>query len=394
MVMLRRILMPLAICLISLSAYLGGSAIANPAPTGDESVLVYAGTYTGAKSKGIYLFRLEMESGKLSPLGVAAETVSPSFLAIHPNRKLLYSVGEIGEFGGKKTGAVVAFAIDATSGKLTKLNEQASGGAGPCHLVVDKSGKSVLVANYGGGSVKALPIGEDGKLGDGGTTIQHMGSSVNPRRQDAPHAHSINIDADNRFAFAADLGLDKVLVYRLDPAKASLAANDPPSVSVRPGAGPRHFAFHPTGKFAYVINEIHCTVTAFAYNSDRGVLDEIQTITTLPHEVREGYSTAEVQVHPSGRFLYGSNRGHDSIAVFAIDQSTGKLTAVEHEPTQGKTPRNFGIDPTGKFLLAENQGSDTIVVFRIDPASGKLEPTGHVAECPSPVCVKFLTTGK
>jgi 6-phosphogluconolactonase len=351
---------------------------------------VYIGTYTGPKSNGIYLSSLDLATGKLSDAVVAAETTSPSFLAVHPSKKFLYAVGEISDFQGKKAGGVSAFAIDPASGKLALLNQQTSGGAGPCHLVVDATGKAVLVANYGGGSVESIPLGADGKLGEPATFIQHKGSSVNKSRQESPHGHSINVDPTNRFAVAADLGLDQVLVYKFDAATAKLTPNDPPFTAVAPGSGPRHFAFHPGGKYAYVINEITCTVTAFEYDSAKGKLTEIQTITTLPHEVRPGYSTAEVVVHPSGKFLYGSNRGHDSIAVFSIVAANGTLTAVEHEPTQGKTPRNFAIDPTGKFLLAENQGSDTIVVFNIDQTTGKLDPTGHKIEVPSPVCVRFV----
>ncbi len=364
-----------------------------PKPASSErQMLVYVGTYTGPKSKGIYLLRLDLDTGAVTSLGLAAQATNPSFLAIHPNHRFLYAVGEISDFSGKKSGAVSAFAIQPKSGKLRLLNQEPSEGAGPCHLVVDRSGKSVLVANYGGGSVAVLPIRKDGHLGEATAFVQHKGSSVNPQRQEGPHAHSINVDSTNRFAVAADLGLDKLFVYRFDPAKGMLAANDPPWVSVKPGAGPRHFAFHPTGRFAYVINEMHCTVTAFAYDADRGVLKELQTISTLPGDVEEGYSTAEVQVHPSGKFLYGSNRGHDSIAVFAIDQETGKLSLVEHQPTQGKTPRNFGIDPTGTYLLAANQDSGTIVVFHIDPKKGKLKAAGEPVEVPTPVCVRFLPT--
>jgi 6-phosphogluconolactonase len=256
---------------------------------------------------------------------------------------------------------------------------------------VDSKGRNVLVANYGGGSVAVLPLAEDGRLREAAAVVQHSGSSVNPQRQKAPHAHSINLDLANHFAFAADLGLDKVLVYRFDPDNGTLVPNDPAFAFVKPGAGPRHFAFHPKGRFAYVINEMHCTVTGFRYDAKRGELILAQTITTLPEgeTVQPSYSTAEVQVHPSGKFLYGSNRGHDSIAAFAIDQKTGQLTPVEHESTQGKTPRNFGIDPTGTYLLAANQSSDSVVVFRIDPRTGALTPRGQKAEVPSPVCVKF-----
>jgi 6-phosphogluconolactonase (cycloisomerase 2 family) len=359
-------------------------------PGTTKELTMYIGTYTASRSKGIYLSRLNLETGELSPAELAAEAVNPSFLAIHPNQRFLYAVGEVSSFEGQSGGGVAAFAIDRKSGKLTPLNAQSSKGAGPCHLVVDPTGKNVLVANYGGGSVACLPIGDDGRLAEASSFIQHTGSSVNPQRQKGPHAHSINLDKAGRFAFAADLGLDKVLVYRLDPGDGKLTPNDPPSASVPPGSGPRHFAFHPSGRFAYVINEMGNTVTAFAYNADRGVLDPVQNISTLPPDFAHTSYTAEVQVHPSGKFLYGSNRGHDSITVFRINQETGELTTVEYEPTQGENPRNFAIDPTGKYLLAENQDSDTIVVFRIDPQSGELDPAGHVLEVATPVCVKFL----
>jgi 6-phosphogluconolactonase len=353
----------------------------------------YVGTYTeGTKSKGIYLLELDQKTGALTSLGAVGEAVNPSFVAIHPSRRYLYAVDEVGAFKEKKSGAVTAFAIDEKTGRLTRLNEQASEGTGPCHLVVDKLGKNVLVANYGGGSVAVLPIEDGGKLAAASSSIQHRGSSVNKDRQEAPHAHSINLDAANRFAFAADLGLDEVLVYRFDAAAGKLTPNDPPAAHVAPGSGPRHFAFHPDGKHAYVINEMLCTVTAFEYDADKGVLKEIQTTSTLGNAKRSPeYSTAEVQVHPSGKFLYGSVRGHNSIAVFAIDPAWGsRLKHLENQPTQGKTPRNFGIDPTGQFLLAANQDTDNIVVFRIDQETGRLRPTGQQAQVPRPVCVKFL----
>jgi 6-phosphogluconolactonase len=335
---------------------------------------------------------LSPATGKLSTPELAVTTTNPSFLAIHPGHRLLYSVGEMESFQSKRTGAVSAFSIDSATGKLTMLNQQPSGGGGPCHLVVDKAGKNVLVANYGGGSVAALPIGTDGKLGEATAFIQHTGSSVNPQRQKEPHAHSINLDAANRFAFAADLGLDQVLVYKFTANTGALVPNDPPFATVNPGAGPRHFAIHPSQRFAYVINEMQCTVTAFKYEARRGKLSRLQTISTLPEgvSVRPEFSTAEVQVHPSGKFLYGSNRGHDSIAVFAINGRSGQLTLIENQPTQGKTPRNFGIDPTGEYLLAANQNSDTVVVFRIDSKTGRLMPTGQSVEVGAPVCVKIL----
>jgi 6-phosphogluconolactonase len=351
--------------------------------------LVYIGTYTGSGSKGIYLLRLDLDKGTLTSLGVAAESSNPSFLAIHPNEQFLYTVNELDDFTGKKSGAVSVFKVQPRSGKLELLNQQPSEGSGPCHVTVDRAGKNVLVANYSGGSIAVFSIANDGGLGPATAFIQHQGSSVDPNRQEGPHAHSINVDAANRFAVAADLGLDKLFVYRFDPTRGRLVPNDPPWTKVAPGAGPRHFAFHPNGHYAYVINEMQCTVTAFRYDPERGTLTELQTIPTLPRAVRKGDSTAEVQVHPSGKFLYGSNRGHNSISVFAIDPKTGKLTLVENQPTQGKTPRNFGIDPTGAYLLAANEDSDTVVLFRIDPATGKLEATGQKVAVPKPVCVKF-----
>ncbi|HMJ65533.1 MAG TPA: lactonase family protein, partial [Candidatus Binatia bacterium] len=283
------------IILVLFMAVLAGSA---------DECLVFLGTYTGPKSKGIYVSRLDRARGELSAPELAAETKSPSFLAIHPDGKHLYAVGETDEFQGKKGGSISAFAIDRKTGKLMPVNAQTSGGAGPCYLSVDRSGKFVLAANYGGGSVTAVKINEDGSLGDVAAFIQHTGSSVNPQRQNEPHAHSINIDNNNRFAVAADLGLDKLLVYRLDKKAGNLTPNDPPFTAVKAGAGPRHFAFHPKDDRAYVINEIQCTVTAFDYDASKGILKETQTISTLPpgEQVQRGYSTAEVQVHPSGKF--------------------------------------------------------------------------------------------
>jgi 6-phosphogluconolactonase len=357
-----------------------------------DQFLVYYGTYTGPKSKGIYVSKLDARTGKLSAPELAAEIVSPSFVAIHPNHKFLYAVNEVNSFSGQSGGAVSSFAIDAKTGKLTLLNQQSSGGSGPCHLVVDNAGKNVLVANYNGGSTCVLPVEKDGRLAKSSAFIQHQGSSVNRPRQDAPHAHGAYLDASNRFAFVPDLGLDKVLIFKFDSAQGSLIPNDPASASVQPGSGPRHFAFERNGRFAYVINEITCTVTAFAYDRERGQLKEFQTISSLPADesVKGGYSTAELEAHPSGKFLYGSNRGHNTIAVYSIDPSSGKLSLAQHQSTQGKTPRSFGIDPTGAYFLAANQGSDNVVVFKIDANTGKLTATGQTVEVGAPVCVKFV----
>lgn len=359
-------------------------------PVSPGEYFVYFGTYTRGESKGIYVARLHAATGKLSEPELAGETENPSFVAIHPNKRFLYSVGELYGREGGKGGAVSAFAIDPASGKLTFLNKVSSRGAGPCHLTVDKTGKNVLVVNYGSGSVAVLPVKEDGSLGEASAFVQHSGSSANPKRQQGPHAHSVNLPADNRFAVVADLGLDKMFVYRFDAAKGSIEPNEPPFTKVTPGAGPRHFAFHPNGKFGYAINELQSTVTAFAWDAKRGELKEMQTITTLPKDFSGENYCAEVQVHPSGKFLYGSNRGHDSIAVFTVDAGKGALKPVEQVSTQGKTPRNFGIDPTGSWLLAANQNSDSVVTFRIDAKTGRLTPTGQVLKVAAPVCVKFL----
>ena len=352
---------------------------------------VYIGTYTGDGSQGIYQSVLDLKTGKLTPPELSVEVTSPSFLAIHPSQKLVYAVMEISDFQGKKAGGVGAFSIDPATGKLKLLNQQGSGGPGPCHIVVDRSGKFALVANYGGGSAGTLPIKADGTLGEMSSFVQHAGSGADKQRQQTPHAHSINLDAANKFAFVADLGLDKVLIYKFDAKSGKLEANQPPAGDVEKGAGPRHFAFHPTGKFAYVINEMHCTVTAFAYDAEHGALKVIQTVTTLPNGFDgKNYSTAEVQVHPTGKFLYGSNRGHHSIAEFSIDATTGKLTPLGHQRENIKTPRNFGIDPTGRYVIVANQDGNSLVVFSVDPTTGKLRPTGHQIEVSRPVCVKFV----
>ncbi len=376
--------------LLLLLAYLGITLpVGAEAPKGGKAWM-FIGTYSGGKSKGIYRLEMDLDTGKLSQPELAAETANPSFLALHPSGKFLYAVAEVGNLGGQKSGGVKAFALDPKSGKLTELNVQPSKGAGPCHLVVDKLGKNVLVANYGGGNAAVLPIKADGSLGEPTGFVQHSGKVADPKRQQGPHAHSINLDAANRYAFVADLGLDQVLVYRFDPEKGTLTPNEPPYVSLAPRAGPRHFAFHPNGKYAYVINEIDMTVTPMSYDPDKGVLRTLKSVPTIPEEVKPAYSTAEVVVHPSGKFLYGSNRGQNSIAIFKIDQQTGELTRVGNQGSGIKTPRNFNIDPTGKFLVVANQDGDNLVVFAIDQETGELKPTGQTVGVPRPVCVKFL----
>jgi 6-phosphogluconolactonase len=352
--------------------------------------LVYFGTYTGAKSKGIYVSRFDAATGRLTTPELAAETRNPSFLAVHPGGHFLYAVGEVDNASGKPAGTVNAFSLDRQTGKLTPLNQQASGGGGPCHLAVDATGKCLLVANYGSGSIAALPIHADGSLGEATTTIQHTGSSVNPQRQAGPHAHFICPSPDHRFVLNCDLGLDQVLVYRLDAVAAKLIPNNPPFATVAPGAGPRHLTFPPDGKFVYAINEMGSTVSAFSYNPVNAAMTEVQTLSTLPKDFSTNNTCAEIVMHPSGKYLYGSNRGHDSIAVFAVDQKAGRLTLLEHQSTQGRTPRHIALDPTGRWLLAENQASDSVVVFALDPDTGKLKPTGQSLAIGSPVCAVFV----
>ncbi len=373
----------------TVSAAERGQGLAQPA-----TLRVYIGTYTGGDSRGIYRSELDLGSGNLQPAKLAAEMVNPSFLAVHPNRRYLYAVGEVSGFAGKPAGAVSGFSIDEASGKLTLLGSESSGGTGPCHLAVDASGGNVLVANYGGGSAGCLPLGNDGRPGPAKSFIQHQGSSINRRRQQGPHAHCVNLTADNRFALVADLGLDKILVYRFDAVAGKLAANNPPWFGAAPGAGPRHLALHPTGRYVYVVNELDSTVAACRFDARVGVLTLLQTISTLPQEFEGNNSTAEIHAHPTGRFVYASNRGHDSIVIYAVDAETGRLAYVGHESTQGKTPRNFSIDPTGTYLLAANQATDNVVVFRIDRQSGRLRATGQSLKVPSPVCVALVPLGR
>jgi len=351
---------------------------------------VFVGTYTRANgSKGIYRCELDLASGKLSAPQLAAEARNPSFLAIHPTGKFLYAVGEFGDLNGQQSGGVSGFTLDAASGSLKPINTKPSGGTGPCHLVVDKAGQTVLVANYNSGSAATLSIAADGTLSGPVTQIQHSGSSKVKGRQDAPHAHSVNLDAGNRFAVVADLGMDTLMVYRFTPSAHTIAANDPPAMPLEPGAGPRHFAFHPDGKRAFVINELASTLTSCDYDASRGVLTPRQTVSTLPQDFKGNNSTAEVVVHPSGKFVYGSNRGMDTIAGFVIEPA-GTLRVNGHTPTGGRTPRNFNIDPTGQYLIAANERTNNLVIFRIDQQTGKLTPTGQQIEIGAPVCVKFL----
>jgi len=355
-----------------------------------HELTLYVGTYTSGKSEGIYLYRMNSATGKLRHFSTVRGIVNPSFLAIDPQRRHLYAVNEVDDFNRQPAGAVSAFSINQQTGELTFLNQQSSLGGAPCYLTVNRTGKYILLANYNGGNLAVLPVQPDGGLGAATEMVQHHGASLDANRQQGPHAHCIMLDHANRYAFAVDLGIDKIMIYRFDEGSGKLTPNETPWVGVKPGAGPRHLAFHPNGRYAYVINELDSTVTAFTYAPTRGGLTAVQTISTLPVDFSGVNTCADLHVSPSGKFLYGSNRGHDSLVVFAIDGRTGKLQYVQHQPTGGKTPRNFAIDPTGRFLLAANQDSDTIHTFRIDPREGKLTATGHVAEVPSPVCLKLI----
>jgi 6-phosphogluconolactonase len=351
----------------------------------------FVGTYTSkTDSKGIYSFHFDSDTGQLTSIAVAATTQDPSFLTIAPNEKYLYAVNELGEFDGKKSGAVTSYSLDPKLGKLSQLNQVPSGGADPCYVSFDGTGKYLLVANYSGGSVSTFPVASDGRIEPAAAFVQHSGSGPNKERQEGPHAHFIASSADNRFVFVVDLGLDEVVVYHFDAAKGWLIPNHPPFAKLAPGAGPRHLAFHANRKFAYVLSEVNSTVTAFAYDGKNGSFSTLQTLSTIPKDFKARNDTAEIVVHPSGKFLYASNRGHDSIAEFTIDPARGTLTLAGDFPTQGKEPRNFALDPKGKFLLAANQESNNIVVFRIDQSTGALTATGQISQVPAPVDIVFV----
>ena len=355
-----------------------------------EPILFGTGQVLQGKGQGIYALRLDGETGALRFCGLTEGVRNPSYLAFHPSRRFLYAINEFKEFGGEASGAISAFALDARRGELALLNIKATHGTDPCHLAVHPAGRFVLVANFASGSVCVLPIQADGSLGDASQVVQHHGSSVDPVRQKGPHAHAVTFDAAGRYLFEPDLGLDKILIYRFDAQQGRLAPGDPPWVEVAPGAGPRQVVFHPSGAFAYLINELDSTMTAFRYDAARGALEPLQTLSTLPADFAGRSTCAEVQIAPSGAYLYGSNRGHDSLVIYAVDQARGTLTCVGHQSTLGRIPRNFCVTPEGDYVLAANQDTDNLVVFRLDRASGRLTPTGVEVEVPTPVCVKVL----
>ena len=352
-----------------------------------EAQWVYFGTYTGEKSQGIYVAQFRPEEGKLEPARLAARTKNPTFLAVHERTGVLYAVNEVTDFGRTNSGAVSAFRIDPQTGSLTIISQQSSGGSGPCHLAVAQNGSCVLVANYGSGSVAVLPLDSAGRLAAPTGFVQHHGSSTNPQRQEGPHAHFITWSPDDQYVLACDLGLDKVLIYKLS--NGLLSPANPPSFGLEPGSGPRHLAFDPTGRFVYVINELSSTLTACRYDAGKGIVTAQETVSTLPKDFSGVNTCAEVQVHPSGKTIYASNRGHNSIAVFSRDPVSGLANLVQIASTQGKTPRHFTLDPTGRWLLAENQDSDSVVIFAVDEQTGQLTPTGRSEKVGAPVCAVF-----
>jgi 6-phosphogluconolactonase len=355
----------------------------------EPAVFVYVGTYTGKGSHGIYTYQFDPATGDLALLGTT-DAENPSFLAISADKRFLYAVNELGSFGGEPTGAVSAFAVDEATGLLTLINQQPSQGRAPAHISVDRAGAWVYVANYTSGTAAVFPVQEGGGLGEVTDVVRHEGSGPDGRRQEGPHAHSITLDPGERRAYVADLGIDRVMIYDVSQTPGKLIPNDPPYAEVEGGSGPRHFAFHPSGRFAYLINEMGNTLSAFAYDPETGGLTLLQTVDTLPEGFDGRNTTADIHVHPTGRYVYGSNRGHDSIVVYAVDREAGTLSYVGHVATGGSTPRNFALDPTGTYLLAANQDSDNVVVFRIDPGSGLPAPTGVQASVSMPVCLKFV----
>ena len=358
-------------------------------------ILVYVGTRTHGRREAIFVYRMDASSGALELSSKAEGVDDPMFLDIDPQRRRLYAVEESVQAANGTSGTVAAFSILPETGELSYLNRQPSQGLSPCHLTVDQTGGHVFVANFVGGSLGVLPILDDGRLGEATGVVRHEGSGVGPGTQedphplqDGPHPHSITLDSANRHAFVADIGIDKVMVYKVDVARGKLRPHG--EVHARSGAGPRHFDFHPTGRYAYLINQLDSTLTAFSYDASSGSLTEFSTVAALPEGFEGPNDCADVHASPSGGFVYGSNRGHDSIVIFEVAEGNGRLTYVGHEPTQGETPVNFAIDPTGTFMLVANQDSGNVVVFRIDESTGKLTPTGHAVEVPEPSCIKIV----
>ncbi|OWK41096.1 lactonase family protein [Fimbriiglobus ruber] len=357
-------------------------------PTFASDPLVFVTAFAPGEQGGIHAYEFDTKAGKLKPVRHTAGVENPFFLALSPNKKFLYSI-HAKQFGGKENEQVAAYEVIGRTGELKLLNRQSAEGTAACYLDVDKTGRAVLVANYSSGSVASLPVKVDGSLGEKASFFQYKGSSVNPRRQKEPHAHCFVVSPDNRYAFAADLGTDQILSYKLDPAAAKLTPNDPPFVKAPAGAGPRHLTFHPNGKWVYVINELLNSVTAFDYDTAAGKLTEKQTIPTLPDDFKGTSYCADLKITPDGKFLYGTNRGHDSVAAYSIGDD-GRLSLVAIEPSLGKGPQNLAITPDGAWLLCANMPGNNVAVFRIDAGTGRLKPTGEPVSQPSPSCIMLL----
>lgn len=362
-----------------------GIGLTAQAQSGKE--IMYVGTYSLRGSEGIYVFEFDRKTGTMQPVQSVSNAKSPSFLALHPSGKYLYSVNE----GADKRGGVSAYTIDPATGKLQFLNEQSSVGGGPCHISVDQTGKTAFVSNYGGGSLAVLPILANGRLGAATDSVQNTGSGFNKQRQDKPHVHSATLAPDNRFVYVADLGTDKLHIYQADVNASKVKPASTPFATVKPGSGPRHFTFHPNGKYAYLVEELTSSVAAFSRNAQTGALTLLEdNVKTLPASFTENNSSADIHVDSSGKFLYQSNRGYNALTIFAIGND-GKLTKVGDQPTEGKTPRNFLIDPKGEFVFVAHQDSDNITIFKRDQKTGKLTYTGNSVKVPAPVCVIMAT---
>ena len=347
-----------------------------------ENLFVYFGTHTAGPGKGFSLARFDTTTGALTKPEFLLEAPAPAYFIVTPDGKHLYTCNS--------TGFVSAYAIDPATARLTLLNQVPSGGGDPSYISLDQTGQYVFVANYDGGNIAAWRLRPDGGIGERTAFVQHTGHGVNPKRQSHAFAHSIHVDLTNRFVLVADLGLDKLFVYKFDVKTGSLTPNDPPFATVKPGSGARHMVFYPNGRWVYLITEMGSTIVQFEWDSTRGTLKELQTVSTLPPDFHGNSACSELTLHPNGKFMYASNRGHDSIAVFAIDAQSGRLTPVQYVPSGGKTPRNFALDRAGRWMLVTNHDSNVAMVFRIDQATGRLTPVGSPVEVPYPFCPRFL----
>ena len=359
-----------------------------------KKIFVYIGTYTiDSNSKGIYVYQFDLSTGSLTRVGLTSGIDNPSFLRITADGQFLYSVSEVAEVNGVQGGTVSGYAINKQTGALTYLNSRSTHGAYPCHLNIDQAGQYVMVSNYMGGNFAMLPIQKDGTLEPATDVVQHKGcSNVNPARQEGPHAHSVTVSPDNKFALAADLGKDVLISYKIDVENGKLLAHKNGQLEVAPGDGPRHMDFHPNGRFVFLLNELGNSINSYRYKAESGTIELIDSISSLPNDFNRENISADIHVHPNGKFLYASNRGHDSIIICSINEKIGTLEVVGFQSTMGAHPRNFSIDPTGNFLLVANKDSNSIVIFNIDNTTGELTPNDQQITIPQPVCIAFMST--